>query len=121
MPRERNTAADEMATRGVVGQSSETWTLELLRQFRSSPSEFLCLASFDGGASPNPGPAGCGACVWLAKAHTFRDSVPIPEQQLDWQLLFSCSSHLGIQSNNFAEWHGLLSCLLALVKCRTDV
>ena len=119
--RDRNDAADELAKKGVLGESQECWQVELLQQYCTCPCDYLCLVSFDGGASPNPGPAGCGSCVWLASNRCFREDVQLTEQSLQWQLLHSSSSHLGLQSNIYAEWHGLLSGLLAVIRIRTVV
>jgi probable phosphoglycerate mutase len=52
-------------------------------------------AHCDGGARGNPGPAGFGALI----------------QDADGQVLAELSEFLGIQTNNFAEYSGLLASL----------
>ena len=52
-------------------------------------------AHCDGGARGNPGPAGFGALV----------------QDADGQVLVELSEFLGLQTNNFAEYSGLLASL----------
>jgi ribonuclease HI len=52
-------------------------------------------AHCDGGARGNPGPSGFGALV----------------QDADGNVLAELSQFLGIQTNNFAEYSGLLACL----------
>ncbi len=53
------------------------------------------IAHCDGGARGNPGPAGFGAII----------------QDLDGTVLAELSEFLGIQTNNFAEYSGLLAVL----------
>ena len=52
-------------------------------------------AHCDGGARGNPGPSGFGALV----------------QDADGNTLAELSEFLGVQTNNFAEYSGLLACL----------
>src|ERR1700691_2023947 len=60
----------------------------------SQPVDWIT-AHCDGGARGNPGPAGFGALV----------------QDADGQVLAELSQFLGIQTNNFAEYSGLLAVL----------
>ena len=62
---------------------------------RSTPSGPWISAHCDGGARGNPGPAGFGALI----------------QDADGQVLAELSEFLGIQTNNFAEYSGLLASL----------
>src|ERR1700734_2212711 len=65
-------------------------------------------AHCDGGARGNPGPAGFGALI----------------QDADGRVLAELSEFLGIQTNNFAEYSGLLASLdfaLAHGHCRLRV
>jgi ribonuclease HI len=52
-------------------------------------------ANIDGGARGNPGPAACGVVIRNAKG----------------EILAELSEYLGIQTNNFAEYSGLLTAL----------
>ena len=63
---------------------------------RAAPSSagWIC-AHCDGGARGNPGPAGFGALI----------------QDADGRVLAELSEFLGIQTNNFAEYSGLLASL----------
>jgi len=60
----------------------------------SSPSNWIS-AHCDGGARGNPGPAGYGALI----------------QDSNGTVLAELSEFLGIRTNNFAEYSGLLGCL----------
>ena len=60
----------------------------------SSSSEFI-FAHCDGGSRGNPGPSGYGAVITDAAGQT----------------LAELSEFLGIRTNNFAEYSGLLACL----------
>ena len=61
----------------------------------SGPSEPWIIAHCDGGARGNPGPAGFGALI----------------QDAEGRVLAELSQPLGIQTNNFAEYSGLLATL----------
>ncbi len=61
----------------------------------SAPGGFALNAHCDGGARGNPGPAGYGAEV--------RDA--------DGMVVAELSEFLGVRTNNFAEYAGLLACL----------
>ena len=117
--RAQNAAADSLASAGVRWVSQETWNYELLQQYGQTPADYVCLLSFDGGAVPNPGLAGCGACLWMASAAEFR--AECDPARLQWRSLYQSASHFGIQTNNSAEWHGLLAGLLAILRSRTVV
>jgi ribonuclease HI len=52
-------------------------------------------ANIDGGARGNPGPAACGVVIRDAKG----------------QIIHEISEYLGIQTNNYAEYSGLLGAL----------
>ena len=60
----------------------------------SAPAERLT-AHCDGGSRGNPGPAGYGAVIEDSKGHVMAE----------------LSEFLGIQTNNYAEYHGLLGVL----------
>ena len=116
IPREHNMAADALSKDGTRGLSREIWNVPLLQQYQHSPSSYVMLLTFDGGAQPNPGPSGCGCCVWLAQVPAVTCELAL--DSLQWESLCSRSAYLGKQTNNVAEWHGLLSALLAVSKCR---
>jgi probable phosphoglycerate mutase len=61
----------------------------------SGPPDSWITAHCDGGARGNPGPSGFGALI----------------QDADSQVLAELSEFLGIQTNNFAEYSGLLASL----------
>jgi probable phosphoglycerate mutase len=61
----------------------------------AGPSNSWITAHCDGGARGNPGPSGFGALI----------------QDADGQVLAELSEFLGIQTNNFAEYSGLLASL----------
>jgi probable phosphoglycerate mutase len=78
-----------MTTRSVSGT--------LFSEIRSTSTSSVgwISAHCDGGARGNPGPAGFGALI----------------QDSDGQVLAELSEFLGIQTNNFAEYSGLLASL----------
>ena len=59
------------------------------------PGAFAIQANIDGGARGNPGPAAYGAVVRNAKG----------------EVLAELAEYLGIQTNNFAEYSGLIAAL----------
>ncbi len=63
--------------------------------FLESSSKDWVLAHCDGGSRGNPGPSGFGAVLVDPAGHT----------------LAELSEFLGIRTNNFAEYSGLLACL----------
>jgi ribonuclease HI len=62
---------------------------------RENPPEQYLIAHSDGGARGNPGPAGYGVVVQDQSGHT----------------VASLSEYLGHQTNNFAEYQGLIAAL----------
>lgn len=73
---------------------SKLVAMSFFTQHPSSPTEFVH-AYCDGGSRGNPGPSGFGALVKDAKGQT----------------LAELSEFLGIRTNNFAEYSGLLAVL----------
>jgi len=61
----------------------------------SSPPDSYLIAHVDGGARGNPGPAGYGALITDQAGHK----------------VAGLSEYLGHQTNNYAEYHGLLAAL----------
>jgi ribonuclease HI len=66
-----------------------------LFEARESPPEHYLIAHSDGGARGNPGPAGFGVVIKDESART----------------VASLSEYLGHQTNNFAEYQGLIAAL----------
>jgi ribonuclease HI len=62
---------------------------------RPAPGAAAIKANIDGGARGNPGPAACGVVIRNAKG----------------EMLAELGEYLGIQTNNFAEYSGLLIAL----------
>ena len=62
---------------------------------RPAPGAAAIKANIDGGARGNPGPAACGVVIRNAKG----------------EILAELGEYLGIQTNNFAEYSGLLTAL----------
>ena len=86
-----------MATRSSVSQSSSNLfaSPEDFRTVKNANSGSWISGHCDGGARGNPGPAGYGALI----------------QGPDGSVLAELSEFLGIKTNNFAEYSGLLGCL----------
>jgi ribonuclease HI len=63
--------------------------------FDSAASSDTVIANIDGGARGNPGPAGYGVCMRDAQG----------------KMIAELSEYLGHQTNNFAEYSGLLAAL----------
>jgi ribonuclease HI len=82
--------ASSSTTRGSAPTTSATLTLFSSARPAAGP---WILAHCDGGSRGNPGPAGFGALV----------------QDADGAVLAELSEFLGIQTNNFAEYSGLLA------------
>ncbi|MGH9594621.1 MAG: ribonuclease HI family protein [Bryobacteraceae bacterium] len=76
-------------------QSAATDSLFPASQPSPGSSALWISAHCDGGARGNPGPAGFGALI----------------QDAEGRLLAELSEFLGIQTNNFAEYRGLLASL----------
>src|SRR5580693_3052020 len=68
--------------------------MSLFSKPQSSPTDFI-LAHCDGGSRGNPGPSGFGAVI--------TDAVGQPLAEL--------SEYLGVRTNNYAEYSGLLAVL----------
>jgi len=73
-----------------AGRTQETADL-----FRSSPPERYLVAHIDGGARGNPGPAGYGVVITDSSG----------------EKVATLSEYLGKQTNNYAEYSGLLAAL----------
>lgn len=86
-----------MAIRSSVSQSSSNLfaSPEDFRTVKNANSGSWISGHCDGGARGNPGPAGYGALI----------------QGPDGSVLAELSEFLGIKTNNFAEYSGLLGCL----------
>ena len=78
-----------------MSSSSVSTTSSLFPSTDSTSSGSWISAHCDGGARGNPGPAGFGALI----------------QDADGRVLAELSEFLGIQTNNFAEYSGLLASL----------
>lgn len=73
---------------------------EHLFEARENPPQQYLIAHSDGGARGNPGPAGYGVVIQDQSGHT----------------VASLSEYLGHQTNNFAEYQGLIAALEYAVK-----
>jgi ribonuclease HI len=67
----------------------------LFEKEKSTPSAPAMIANIDGGARGNPGPAAFGVVIRNSKG----------------ELVAELSEYLGLQTNNFAEYSGLLAAL----------
>jgi ribonuclease HI len=67
----------------------------LFEKEKSTPSAPAMIANIDGGARGNPGPAAFGVVIRNSKG----------------ELVAELSDYLGLQTNNFAEYSGLLAAL----------
>jgi ribonuclease HI len=67
----------------------------LFRASRANAPEHYLIAHSDGGARGNPGPAGCGVVI----------------QDEAGKKIAALSQYLGHQTNNFAEYQGLIAAL----------
>src|SRR6185437_8991363 len=67
----------------------------LFQQEKSTPTRPAIIANIDGGARGNPGPAAFGVIIRNSKG----------------ELIAELSEYLGLQTNNFAEYSGLLAAL----------
>jgi ribonuclease HI len=74
---------------------SRSYSADLFSPNKSNQPEVYLVAHIDGGSRGNPGPAGYG--------------VVITDQ--DRQKVAALSEYLGTQTNNYAEYHGLLAAL----------
>src|SRR5712692_622375 len=70
-------------------------TKDLFPSRRANPSEHYLIAYSDGGARGNPGPAGYGVVI----------------KDQSGQKIAALSEYLGHQTNNFAEYQGLIAAL----------
>src|SRR5437016_13977443 len=66
-----------------------------LFESRENPPEHYLVAHFDGGARGNPGPAGYGVVI----------------KDQSGRKVAALSEYLGHQTNNFAEYQGLIAAL----------
>jgi ribonuclease HI len=71
-----------------------------LFEARENPPEHYLIAHSDGGARGNPGPAGYGVVIKDESGHT----------------VAALSEYLGHQTNNFAEYQGLIAALEYAIK-----
>jgi ribonuclease HI len=67
----------------------------LFEQKKSTPAEPGIIANIDGGARGNPGPAAFGVVIRNGKG----------------EILAELTEYLGLQTNNYAEYSGLLAAL----------
>src|SRR5579862_4422535 len=88
-----------IAPRGVVhsGMASESMRMGTKHLFeaRENPPEYYLVAHSDGGARGNPGPAGYGVVL----------------KDESGRKIAALSEYLGHQTNNFAEYQGLIAAL----------
>jgi len=79
----------------MVSYSSRSAGTKHLFESRESPPEHYLIAHSDGGARGNPGPAGYGVVI----------------QDQAGRKVAALSEYLGHQTNNFAEYQGLIAAL----------
>ena len=100
--RDQNSEADALAREAVASRASNVLVLDSAWTAVWDLPDVVLEGGFDGGAAPNPGPAGCG--IWLRACRG-------PES---W-LLLRGRVWLGEASNNEAEFSGVYILLRFLV------